>query len=153
MICSYCDAEMPDISAFCPDCGRAVKAGGHALEEWESRAPNLQAAFLGALAYVTIVPAVLFLAIPRLRRDSFVRFHCWQSVFFAAATILAIVLMRLLFAALSLLPGLGFLLACLSVGLVFIAFVIVWVLLVVKAALGHVYKLPWIGRQAARLAQ
>jgi uncharacterized membrane protein len=153
MICSYCDREMPDISAYCPDCGRAVKSDAQARGDWDVRAPSFEAAILGALAYVTILPAALFLAIPRLRRESFVRLHCWQSILFALATIVAIVLMRLLFALLSLLPGVGFLLACLSVGVVFIAFVIVWVVLVVKAGLGQTYKLPGIGQQAARLAR
>lgn len=141
---------MPEISAFCPECGQAVKS---AAGNGEAMAGNLRAAFLGTLAYITIVPAILFLAVPRWRRDSFVRFHCWQSVFFAIATVVAVLIMRLLFAVLSLLPGVGFLLAWLSVGVVCIAFVILWVLLVVKAAFGQIYKLPWIGLQAARLAQ
>ena len=147
MICSHCDAEMPDISVFCPECGRTVKSNAESL-----RAINPGAAFFGAVAYITFLPAAVFLLIPRLRRDTFVRFHCWQSVFFAIATALAALAMRLLFALLSLLPGIGFLLACLSVGVVSIGFVVLWVVLVGKAALGQSYNLPWIGTQAARLA-
>ncbi|MBV9182380.1 MAG: hypothetical protein JO356_13805 [Acidobacteria bacterium] len=133
--------------AFCPECGQAVEQF-----ESEERARDLQAAVLGALAYLTFLPALLFLIIPPLRRHSFVRFHSWQSIFFAVLSLLLIVVVRLLFALLSLLPGIGFLLAWLCVGVVSIAVVIVWLVLVLKAALGRVYQLPWIGAQAARLA-
>src|SRR5215475_8216057 len=36
MICSYCDASMPDISGFCPACGRSTRSrppGAIDLEE------------------------------------------------------------------------------------------------------------------------
>ena len=152
MICSYCDAEIAEISGFCPECGRAIKSAG-AAEAEEAKAPSLPWALLGALAYVATVPAVVCLAIPRLRRDSFARFHCWQSVLFGLLTLVAMVAMRLWFALLSLLPGIGFLLACLSVGIACLALGMLWLVVVVKAALGQTYKLPWIGRQAARLAR
>ena len=152
MICAYCDAEMPEISGFCPECGRAINSAASG-EDGEAKAPSLRLALLGALAYVATVPAVVCLAIPRLRRDRFARFHCWQSVLFGLLTLLALVAMRLWFALLSLLPGIGFLLACLSVGIACLALMMLWLVLVVKAALGQTYQLPWIGRQAARLAQ
>lgn len=154
MICSYCTAEMPEISAFCPQCGLGVSSAGHqpGLDR-EPRIRSWQSALLATLAYVAALPAVLFLAVPRLRRDSFVRFHCWQSVFFAVATVISVPVMRFWFTVLSLLPGVGFLLAWLSVGVVVIAFVILWIVLVIKAAFGQIYRLPWIGLQAARLAQ
>src|SRR5215831_11208804 len=83
MICSYCAAPMPDISGFCPQCGQAVRAASDtSRRNAEFGLPGRQA-LLGTLAYVTALPALLFLAIPTLRRDSFVRFHCWQSIFFA----------------------------------------------------------------------
>ena len=153
MICSYCSAEMPDISAFCPGCGQAVKSAAHNSRANEAREGDRRAALLATLAYVTAVPAIVFLAVPALRRDSFVRFHCWQSIFFTIAAAVSVLMGRLLFSVLSLLPGVGFLLACLAVGVVLIAFVILWMVLVVKAALGRIYRLPLIGMQAARLAQ
>ena len=144
---------MPDISAFCPACGQAVRAASSSSGANAECGFGSREALLGTIAYLTALPAVLFLAVPRLRRDSFVRFHCWQSIFFAMATLIAALLMRILFTLLSLLPGVGFLLACLVVGVVFIGLVILWLVLVVKAALGQIYRLPWIGLGAARLAQ
>ena len=39
----------------------------------------------GALAYVTIIPAIIFLIIEPYNRNSFVRFHAWQSIFLGIA--------------------------------------------------------------------
>jgi uncharacterized membrane protein len=153
MICSYCAAPMPDISAFCPECGQAVRADSASSRRNGEFGLGSRQALLGTLAYVTALPAVLFLAVPTLRKDSFVRFHCWQSIFFALATLIVALLMRFFFSLLALLPGVGFLLACLVVGVVLIGLVILWIVLVVKAALGQIYRLPWIGLGATRLAQ
>jgi len=137
---------MPEISAFCPVCGRSVSAP-EVLSATDRRD-----AFLGALAYLTVAPAILFLAVPVLKSSRFVRFHSWQSVFLAGAAVVTAGLMRLLFAIFSVLPGVGFLLAWLSVGVACIAVAMIWVALTVKAVQGQSYELPLIGRVAARLA-
>ncbi len=147
MICSHCAAEMPEISVFCPGCGRSVNAP-EALSGAEPRD-----AILGGLAYVTVLPAILFLAVPALKSSRFVRFHSWQSVFFSIATAVTVILIKLLFTILSLLPVVGFLLAWLSVGIAFIAIVVTWVALAAKAVQGQSYELPVIGRKAAQLAE
>ena len=110
-------------------------------------------AILGGLAYVTVLPAILFLAVPALKSSRFVRFHSWQSVFFSIATAVTVILIKLLFTILSLLPVVGFLLAWLSVGVAFIAIVVTWVALAAKAVQGQSYELPVIGRKAAQLAE
>ena len=148
MICSHCASEMPDISAFCPGCGRAV------LEASELPVPaNTQDTLFGALAYVTVVPAILFLVLPAFRNRTFVRFHAWQSILFAIASMVIGVAMRLIFAILSFVPFIGFLFAWISVGVVFLAIVILWAVLVVKAAQGQAYELPWLGNFAAQLSR
>ncbi len=147
MNCSHCASEMPEISAFCPGCGRSVTA------EPELSATRSQDAVLGALAYATFVPAIVFLAIPALKSSHFVRFHSWQSVFLAIATVVAGLALRLLFVIFSILPLVGFLLAWLSLGVGFLAIVVVWAVLVAKAAQGQGYELPMIGPLAARLAE
>ena len=35
---------------------------------------------IGALSYITFVPALFFLIIPRYNKSSYVRFHAWQSI-------------------------------------------------------------------------
>jgi len=150
MICPYCSAEMPEISVFCPGCGRSVQEGDQAVFP-SARAANSREVLLGAVAYVALVPAVLFLALPSLKGSRFVRFHAWQSVLLAVATVILAGLMRGLFALFSLFPGIGFLFGTLVVGLVFLAVVFLWLVLVIKAVQGETYELPWLGQIAAGL--
>ena len=145
MICSNCDAPMPDVSAFCPACGQSVIAE-------ESAASDPREKILGALAYVGLIPAIILLAIPALRNNRFIRFHAWQSVFFSVSSVHLALGLRLLFIIFSTLPIVGFLLAWLSLGIGAIGIVTLWVVLVVKAAQGQHYELPLIGPLAAQFA-
>jgi len=108
---------------------------------------------MGALAYLTVIPAILFLALPTFRNKTFVRFHAWQSILFAIATTVIGLAMRLIFAILSFVPFIGFLFAWLSVGVVSLAIVVLWAVLVVKAGQGQAYDLPWLGQFARQLSQ
>jgi len=145
MICSNCDAPMPDVSAFCPACGSSVAA-----EKFSASDPHERV--LGALAYAGLLPALILLAIPALRRNPFIRFHCWQAVFFSGSSILLGLALRLLFVLFSMLPVVGFLLAWLSLGIGALGIVTLWVVLVVKAVQGQHYELPLIGPLAAEVA-
>jgi uncharacterized membrane protein len=138
---------MPEISMFCPGCGQPVKATA-AISAGDARE-----AILGALAYVAVIPAILFLTLPALRNRYFVRFHAWQSLFFAVSTAVTVFVLKFVFAALSILPWIGFLVAWLSVGLVSLAVLALWAALVVKALQGQSYELPGIGPMAAELAK
>jgi uncharacterized membrane protein len=135
---------MPDVSAFCPACGLSVAETPGAV--------NSRDKALGALAYIGLVPAVILLLIPALRGNRFVRFHSWQSVLFTIASALMGLALKLFFVILAILPVVGFLLAWLSLGIGSIGIFILWILLVVKAALGHSYQLPLIGPLAEQLA-
>jgi uncharacterized membrane protein len=144
MICSNCDAPMPDVSVFCPACGRSV---AEQSDDIDSRAR-----MLSALAYIGVIPAVILLLLPALRGNRFVRFHSWQSVLFSVVSLLTPLALRLLFVIFSMLPVVGFLLAWLSLGIGSIGIVTLWIVLVVKAAQGQHYELPLIGPLAAQLA-
>ena len=149
MICSYCSVEMPEISAFCPGCGRSVN---HLGEDDPISAAGVGDSLFGALAYVAVLPAIVFLVVPRLGSSRFVRFHSWQSILFAGASGVAAFATRLLFFVLSVIPFGGFLLAWLLIGLVVLALVVLWGVLALKAALGEAFELPWLGPLAAHLA-
>ena len=144
MICPNCDAPMPDVSAFCPACGLSLAETPGAIDS-RDRA-------LGALAYVGLIPAVVLLLIPALRGNRFVRFHSWQSVLFTIASMLLGLALKLLFVVLAILPVVGFLLAWLSLGIGSMGIFILWLVLLVKAALGNYYQLPLIGPFAEQLA-
>ena len=138
---------MPEVSVFCPSCGRPKGA------DEGPKADSPRDAVFGALAYVAVVPAIVFLAIPAIKSRYFVRFHAWQSVLFVVATALLAGVFRLLFVILSILPVIGFLIAWLSSGLGFLAILFLWAVLVTKAAQGQSYELPVIGPLATRLAE
>src|SRR5579859_6213102 len=144
MICSNCNASMPDVSAFCPACGLSVVKTPSGV--------NSRDRALGALAYVGLIPAIVLLLVPALRGDRFVRFHCWQSVLFTIASGFLGLGLKLLFVLLAILPVVGFLLAWLSLGIGSMGIVILWIVLLVKAALGNSYQLPVIGPLAEQLA-
>ncbi len=42
---------------------------------------------VGAIAYITFVPAIIFLILPPYNSSPFVRFHAWQSIFLNVAAI------------------------------------------------------------------
>lgn len=148
MICSHCATEMPEVSAYCPSCGRSVEGEAEHLI-----ASDPKDALLGALAYLTFVPAIVLLVVPVMKSKPLVRFHAWQSILFAVATAVIALGMRGVFAILAVVPIIGFLFAWLSVGIVFLAIVVLWAVLVVKAGQGEAYELPWLGHFAMRLAE
>ena len=93
------------------------------------------------LAYVTIIPAIVFLAVAPYNQKSIIRFHSWQSIFlFVASVAIHIVLLFI--------PVVGWVLSPL-----FSLFVIViWVICLVKAFNGERFKLPLIGNFADQQA-
>jgi uncharacterized membrane protein len=140
---------MPEVSVFCPGCGRAVEPdieNGAVLPV----APLSRDALIGMIAYVTFVPALIFLLVPVLKEVRFVRFHSLQALLFFLGTLIVGGVTRLLFVILAFFPFVGFLLAWLIGGLVALAVVFVWIVVVVKAALGDAYELPVVGPFAAR---
>jgi uncharacterized membrane protein len=41
----------------------------------------------GAIAYITIIPAIIFLAVDPYKNSSYVRFHAWQCIFLCIAAV------------------------------------------------------------------
>lgn len=146
--CTACGAEMPDHSGFCPACGRSVAA---------ARAPIAAAGegsdkLAGALAYVTFIPAIVFLFTERFKRNRYVRFHSFQCLFLTAALVVIAVALSLLFSLLSVIPFIGHLLALLAWPVLSLGCFILWVVLLLKAYQGEMFKLPLIGNWAERQA-
>lgn len=95
----------------------------------------------GALAYVTIIPAIIFLIVEPYNKNSYVRFHSWQSIFLGiAAFAIDIVL--------SVIPLIGWII----IPFFMIAFFVVWIMAILKASKGQRYKLPLIGKFAEQQA-
>jgi uncharacterized membrane protein len=96
----------------------------------------------GAIAYVTIIPAIIFLAMEPYNRSSFVRFHSWQSIFLGVAAIALNLILGII-------PIIGWLLMV-PVGL---GFLILWLVAIVKASKGERFKIPLIGNFAEQQAK
>ncbi len=106
----------------------------------------------GALAYLTIVPALVFLFLQPYSRNRFVRFHAFQSVFLFVTLLLAALAIRLVGFVLFIIPMVGYLLFWLIGMVVAIGAVVMWLVLLAKALQGEAFALPVIGDFADRHA-
>jgi uncharacterized membrane protein len=94
-----------------------------------------------ALAYVTIIPAIIFLIVEPYNKNSYVRFHAWQSIFMGiAAVAIQIVL--------SVIPIIGWII----IPFFALAFLILWIIVLLKALKGERFMIPVIGKFAAQQA-
>lgn len=107
-----------------------------------AQAGGLSDSAAGAIAYLTFIPAVIFLIMEPYKNKAFIRFHCIQEL---GLTVLGMIL-NVLFHFLIFVPFLGFLFAA----FVWIALFIVWLLCILKASQGGTFKLPVIGDFAAK---
>jgi uncharacterized membrane protein len=105
---------------------------------------------IGALAYITFVPAMFFLMLPRYKHRSYVRFHAWQSILLDLAAFTVSLFLSLL-AEPALHRGAYYLLNATRVawGLWFG----LWIATSLCALTGRRFHLPLIGRMAERLAR
>jgi len=95
----------------------------------------------GALAYVTIIPAIIFLIVEPYNKNSYIRFHSWQCIFLCIAAFAAHLV-------LSFIPVIGWIL----VPFVSLGFLIIWIIVLLKALKGERFELPLIGKFAAQQA-
>lgn len=141
--CPTCGAQVAE-GATCPKCAAGTAQGPNALAP---PGAGLADNVAGALAYVTIIPAIIFLVIEPFNRKRFVRFHAFQCIFFAVAwTVLWIGL-----AFIGHIPFLGWATVLLW-PLVSLAGFVIWLIVVLKAYQGQMYKLPVIGDLAEQQA-
>ncbi|MDR3752662.1 MAG: hypothetical protein P4K93_03285 [Terracidiphilus sp.] len=104
----------------------------------------------GAIAYLTFAPAIVFLVLEPYNRNSYVRYHSWQSILlFVGAFAVSLVLGFLLIFTLLFSPILH-MVVWRAFELFWIA---VWVACVVNAAMGKRFKLPVIGELAEQQAK
>jgi len=101
----------------------------------------------GMLAYVTIIPAIVFLVVAPYNKSRFVRFHAFQNIFFCIAWIVLWVALSFV----GMIPVLGW--ATLLIWpLLGLGGLILWIILLLKANQGQMWKLPVIGDLAEKQA-
>lgn len=101
----------------------------------------------GMIAYITIIPAIIFLVMEPYNKRPFVRFHCFQNIFFHVALIALWIVLFII----GMIPVVGWLTLILW-PLIGLGALVLWVILLLKANQGQMWKLPFIGDQAAKQA-
>jgi uncharacterized membrane protein len=140
---------MPAAAAFCPGCGREMSALPMIAQGKVGFFPQNIA---GALAYISFIPAMVFLTLDPYRKDRFVRFHSVQCLLLWLAGLLVAGLVRLIAFVLFFLPMIGALLVWVLAAVAGLAGFFLWLALVVKALQGQAFKLPVLGDLAERYA-
>jgi uncharacterized membrane protein len=160
---------MPDNVAFCPGCGRRMWVPGQDAKKPAASPPVIRTPavppvtvtpvsvpsqfkdnLLAASAYITFLPAVIFVLIEPFKRNRFIRFHSFQSIFLTVATIVIAIALRILYSILTLIPVVGYLMAWLALAVAVLGWGILWLVLLVKALQGHTLRLPLIGSLAEK---
>jgi uncharacterized membrane protein len=95
----------------------------------------------GAIAYLTIIPAIIFLIVEPYNKNSFVKFNSWQCIFLCCAAVVLDI-------------GFGILLGIVTMMLpiVNLFWLAVVIICIVNAYQGKRFKLPFIGALAEKQA-
>ncbi len=104
-------------------------------------ASGLSDSAAGAIAYITIIPAIIFLVLEPYNRRPFVRFHAFQS--------LALGVIWFATSLLTVIPVLGWIVEM----VLFVVLFVAWIMCIIKASQGIRYKLPIIGDMVENMAR
>jgi uncharacterized membrane protein len=147
--CQTCGAAFADGATFCPSCSARPQAMAS-----PAAASGLTANTAGALAYLAgIITGILFLVIDPYKRDGFVRFHGFQSIFFNIAWIvlwMAWMVVGLVLGEVT--KGLFFILQVPIDLVLMVGGFALWAFLMYSAYQGKTPRLPVIGALAAKQA-
>jgi uncharacterized membrane protein len=152
--CAKCGAQMAEGATFCGSCGAAVggatasaptpSAPTDSAQASSGLAPNVA----GALAYFTIIPAIIFLVVAPYNRDRFVRFHSFQCLFLAAAAFVLFVALGIF----AMIPFVGWLVGLILFPLLGLAMFALVLFTMYKAYNNEKFMLPVIGKLAEEQA-
>jgi uncharacterized membrane protein len=144
-----CGTTIPEGAGFCPECGKnAADSKGRVSSQGQSGVSTHTAA---ALTYFTFIPALVFLVLKPYNKNSFIRFHAWQSL------CLTLGYAAVYFVVSFLLSLLGMTMSSriynLYIDFIDAAYFILSVVCMIQAHYGRRFKLPRIGDIAEKLAQ
>ena len=140
MFCSKCGAENPDGAKFCSKCGADLGASVQPSATPSEGDTGLSANTAGLLCYLAgWITGIVFLVIDKKRK--FVRFHAWQSIMtFGVLTVASLIL--------SPIPLIGLVLG----PIIWVLGFVLWIILMVQAGTGKMWKLPLVGDWAEKQA-
>ncbi len=156
--CPSCGAQVE--GKFCAKCGSAVAAAAgqapapsQAVPPPASASAGLQENVAAALCYLgTVITGVLFLVIEPYNRNKAIRFHAFQSIFLWVAAVVIYIVAGILSVVLGTLPVIGFVFTILLHSVLFLAFFVLWLLLMYKAYNNERFVVPIIGPLAEKQA-
>jgi uncharacterized membrane protein len=105
----------------------------------------------GAIAYLTVIPAIVFLVVEPFNKRSFVRFHSFQCIFLCVAAIVLDIAFGIVLTIVTMMMPLAFFGVFLW-PLVNLFWLAVVVICIVNAYQGKRFKLPIIGNLAEKQA-
>lgn len=151
--CNMCGAQIADGTTTCAACaGRASVGGGAATATAAAPTSGMADNVAGMLAYITIIPSIIFLVMEPYNKNRFVRFHSFQNLFFAGALIVCWIAFTILSMVLAFIPILGHIVIALLWFALAIGSFILWIVMLLKANGGQMWKLPVIGDMAEKQA-
>lgn len=152
-LCPKCGSQSNPGAGFCGTCGAPLGTTPPPPGTVSSDKP-LTSNVVGALAYlVGFITGIIFLVIDPYKRDSFVRFHAFQSIFLSVAYLIIAVVWGAVSGTLAVV-SLGVLWSLLSLVWVVLrlAFFLTWLFMMYKAYNNERFELPFIGPIAAKQA-
>jgi uncharacterized membrane protein len=173
MQCPVCHSELASPSAaFCNHCGAPLSAAPPVPPSQPAYTPppagypptppaypaqppasaGLTPNAAAAIAYITVIPAILFLIIEPYNKIPLVRFHSFQSIGLAVVWFVLWFAFLFVHMALLFMAFIHILFGFLEF-VVFLGLFIVWLVTILKASKGEWFKLPIIGDFAMKQAQ
>lgn len=147
--CTNCGGQVTEGATVCTTCGRAVgQTAGAGAPVSPAVSPTtatvgggLTENIAGMLAYITFIPAIIFLVLEPYNKNRFVRFHAFQCIFLSV--VLFVIHLALMF-----IPLLGWAVS----SLVSLAGFVLWLVCLIQAYGGKMWKIPVIGEMAEKQA-
>jgi uncharacterized membrane protein len=158
--CAKCGAPLMEGAGFCGSCGAPVSAAAAGAPAGPAAGPTaattassgLAPNVAGALAYFTIIPAIIFLVVEPYNKDRFIKFHAFQSLFFNLAWIVLVIGMMIVGFILAFIPVVGWILDILLWLAIGLGGFVLWVYTMYQAYNEKKFMLPVIGKLAEQQA-
>jgi len=145
--CTNCGTRVDAKALFCANCGTGQPSTALPATDFLDTISNRTASILCYIPVFGVIPAIIFLASQKFRRNIWVRFDAFQALYlFVSWLILSSALPTLI----SGWPGWGLEHVMFLVIRLFVLFC--WIYLLVKAAQTQQVRLPVLGDLAARSA-
>ncbi len=147
--CPNCGAQVE--GQFCGSCGKPVAAPVAAPQP--AAGTGMADNVAGTLCYlVGLITGILFLVLEPYNKNRSVRFHAFQSIFLNCAIIALVVVLNILMSILSVISHALILLLAPIMMLIWLAFLCLWIYLMVRTYQGTKVVLPVIGPLAEKQA-